>query len=134
MIVLARGREAAIRAMEQVMIYEWELIDPEKGFNMKGGTGRGDDTGGQIRYQLRKSEWKEYSPPWFNVPLLFNSSVPIAALDLLNDMNTIVKWFEDTRMNVGDDMTKHLRDWGSRLTTLADSIDRDADRTLETYS
>ena len=47
-----------MRTLKLLLIYEWETSDPDKGFNER------DGDAPQIRYQLRKSEWKTYGPPW----------------------------------------------------------------------
>ena len=83
--VIAKGSEVAMQALEQILIYEWETSDPNKGFNERGGNE------GQIRYQMRKSEWKSYGPPWMDVPLMPFSRQPVALLDLMNDIETIVR-------------------------------------------
>lgn len=77
-----------MRALERLLIYEWETSDPNKGFNERGGNEW------QIRYQMRKSEWKSYGPPWMYVPLLPMSWEPVALLDLMNDIERIVSYLE----------------------------------------
>ena len=85
---LARGDEVPMRALEALLIYEWELNIEAKGFNKHGGHE------GQIRYQMRKPDWNEYGPPWVNVPLM-DWGEPVELLDLLNDVSAAVKWLED---------------------------------------
>lgn len=126
---LARGRETVVRTMEQVMIYEWELTDPEKGFNTKGGTGDGDHTGGQVRYQLRKNRWKEYAPPWLDLPRLRLPEVGIdtkvEVLHGMNDLDAVVRWFENLPFSVGSDRAGDLRGFAERLVRIADAADGD---------
>ena len=109
--VIAEGSEVAMRALERLLIYEWETDKPEKGFNEHGGHE------GQIRYQMRKSEWKSYGPPWMEIPLmdvasLFNGK-DIGLLDLMNDINSIVSYLEKTPLS--PERCKDLRGFVARL-------------------
>lgn len=99
--VIAEGSDVAMQALERILVYEWETFDPDKGFNKDGGYEA------QIRYQMRKSKWKIYGPPWMNeyeVPLMEMGSLPgrdkeVALLDLMNDINCIVSYLEKTPLD-----------------------------------
>ena len=107
-----------MRALERLLIYEWETFHSEKGFNEKGGHDA------QIRYQMRKSEWKFYGPPWMemNVPLLPVgwSHRQIAHLDLMNDIGTIVSYLE--KMPLDADICDILRGFVDRLQKRIDQL------------
>ena len=93
--VVAEGSEVAMRALERLLIYEWETDNPEKGFNEDGG----DE--GQIRYQMRKSEWKFYGPPWMDEAPLMEygwNEREVSLLDLMNDVDGIVSYLEKVRL------------------------------------
>ena len=122
--LIAEGSDAAMQALERILIYEWETSDPDKGFNERGGNE------GQIRYQMRKSKWKFYGPPWMNeyeVPLLGPNSLPgptpteIALLDLMNDINSIVSYLEKTLLSA--DRCDDLRGFVERLKKRIDQLD-----------
>ena len=125
--VIAEGSDVAMQALERILIYEWETFDPDKGFNKDGGYES------QIRYQMRKSKWKFYGPPWMNeyeVPLMESGSLPgpspseVALLDLMNDINSIVSYLEKTPL--GGDRCDDLRGFVDRLQKRIDQEDPSA--------
>ena len=107
-----------MRALERLLVYEWETSDPNKGFNERGGYDA------QIRYQMRKSEWKSYGPPWMgmDVPLLPVgwSRRQIAHLDLMNDIGTIVSYLE--KMPLDGHVCDILRGFVDRLQKRIDQL------------
>ena len=120
--VIAEGSDVAMRALERLLIYEWETSDPNKGFNERGGHEA------QIRYQMRKSKWKFYGPPWMrmDVPLLPTGWTQrgVALLDLMKDMNSIVSYLEKTPLS-GDrcaDMQRFIERLQKRIDQLAPSV------------
>lgn len=116
--VIAEGSDVAMRALERLLIYEWETSDPNKGFNERGGHEA------QIRYQMRKSKWKFYGPPWMgmDVPLLPVgwSRRQTAHLDLMNDMNSIVSYLE--KMPLDGHVCEILRGLVDRLQKRIDQL------------
>ncbi|MCY3628162.1 MAG: hypothetical protein F4073_10775 [Rhodobacteraceae bacterium] len=60
---VAEGSKPVMELLERILIYEWDTANPDFGYNKVGGAAPA-----QIRYQLKKTSWKHFGPPWNKPP------------------------------------------------------------------
>ena len=115
--LLAEGSERVMRLLERILIHEWETNGPG-GFNTGGGHV------GQIRYQVRELDDELYGPPLRDLsePSYDDRDREIAVLDMLNDLNSIVRYCE--KYPISGDRFDHLRELGTRLLKRVDKMEQ----------
>ena len=125
--LLAEGPKRIIRLLEGILIYEWQTYDTAFGFNTQGG----DEY--HIRYLANKLEANQYMaflagaaslnmPPALNFsPDFREMDVSVAILDMMNDLDSIVRYCEENPLPV--DRCSDLRKMCHRLLKRVDQLD-----------
>ena len=113
--LLAEGAERVMRLLERILIHEWQTHDPQYGFNTNGGHYP------QVRHQARKLEGEMFMPPIREFDRdYWEQDVEVAQLDMLNDLNSIVTYCEETPLS--GDRCEDIRRMCHRLLTRVDQM------------